>query len=237
MKKVNLKFLPYLCFMFVFSTSACQKFDYGPIQEEIKTYTLAGFDKVDIDSESNVKITQGANFSIIVRGDYRNLAELDLRVINGTLKSSYTIYRPRKHSNSYEIVMPTLKGVHFSGMTEGQASGFLAVDKFDAKLSGESNMSADMETDVLTMDISGRSNLYWKGKSKTIAAIVSGDSRINTYDSNSEDVKIAVSGGSEAKIYASKTLQANASGRSRVRYRGNPIVDSNVSGDSSVLRD
>lgn len=237
MKKVNLKFLPFISLLFLFSTSACQRVDYGPLQEEIKTYNLTGFDKVDIDSESDVKITQGANFSIIVKGDKRNLAELELRVINGTLKSSYSEYRKRKHTNSYEIVMPTLKGVHFSGMTEGQATGLLSVDKLDVRLSGMSKLNADIETNSLTMDISGKSGLYWKGKSKSVDAIISGSSSLNTFESITEDAILNVSGKSEVKIYASKTLTVNASGGSRVRFRGNPTVSSQVSGGSSVLRD
>jgi len=45
-----------------------------------------------------------------------------------------------------------------------------------------------------------------------------------------------VSGASDALVWANDWLEANASGASRVRFRGNPVVVARTSGGSTVTR-
>ena len=52
-----------------------------------------------------------------------------------------------------------------------------------------------------------------------------------------DEADVEVSGSSRAKVSVSNDLKAEASGSSIIYYRGEPAVEMNTSGSSSVVKD
>ena len=68
-------------------------------------------------------------------------------------------------------------------------------------------------------------------------ARLNGASEIDGFNFNVDDADISVSGASTARGYVENELEADASGASRVRYRGDARVTANSNGMSSVKKD
>jgi hypothetical protein len=118
---------------------ACVREDVGPYQNDKQTYALTNFDRLDMGSAFTITVQQGANFSIVAEGDQRNLNDLDVYTRNGTLFARYRNHnRSRQYQTSFQITMPTLRGVAFSGASQSEVSGFTSLGDLDIELSGAS---------------------------------------------------------------------------------------------------
>jgi hypothetical protein len=97
----------------------------------------------------------------------------------------------------------------------------------------------DLELDLKELDLeaSGGSDVLLKGTAKIVKMEASGGSDLDTYEMKAEKCLVNVSGGSDAKVFATKELNVNASGGSDVSYKGNPAsVNSDVSGSSDLYK-
>jgi hypothetical protein len=70
-----------------------------------------------------------------------------------------------------------------------------------------------------------------------MTAILSGASVLKAFDFAVSKAKVNASGASHCKVTVSDNLTVIASGASTVLYHGDPTVNSNVSGGSSVHQD
>jgi Putative auto-transporter adhesin, head GIN domain len=90
------------------SLSAC--FDYedeGPLQYEEERINITDFERIEIGDAFIIRVTEGNYFSVEVRGDRRNLDDLEVYKSGNTLIIRYDEYENRKHETYVDIVMPT----------------------------------------------------------------------------------------------------------------------------------
>ncbi|HSG09264.1 MAG TPA: DUF2807 domain-containing protein [Longimicrobiales bacterium] len=107
----------------------------------------------------------------------------------------------------------------------------------ELEASGATSVEADLGwVEDLWVTVSGASSVEVWGAADNAYVTVSGASWYDALDLETLDSRIDVSGASEARIWAREFLGVTASGASRVRFRGNPVVSAQVSGASTVMR-
>ena len=116
----------------------------------------------------------------------------------------------------YTVGYRQLNRIAISGVMEGEA---LAID-----------------TDFLSVGVSGVSSFRTAGWAFDHDAQVSGVSTYLAGDLETSLTMISASGVSSAVVWVSEELDATASGVSRIRYKGNPVVHASVSGAGRVTR-
>jgi len=88
----------------------------------------------------------------------------------------------------------------------------------------------------LWVTLSGASELVAWGSAGRAYLTVSGASRVDALDLDVERCYVTVSGASEALVWVFDRLEADASGASHVRFRGDPVVVASTSGASTVTK-
>ncbi|NJD19159.1 MAG: hypothetical protein FIA95_07745, partial [Gemmatimonadetes bacterium] len=88
----------------------------------------------------------------------------------------------------------------------------------------------------LWMSLSGGATLTVQGEAERQHATLSGASRLDALDLRAERLDARLSGASEALVWVKHRLDVDARGASRLRFRGNPVVDARASAGSSVTR-
>lgn len=107
----------------------------------------------------------------------------------------------------------------------------------ELEASGATRLEADLGwVEDLWVTVSGASSVEVWGAADHAYVTVSGASWYGALDLETLDSRLDVSGASEARVWARDLLGVNASGASRVRFRGNPVVTAQVSGASTVMR-
>lgn len=218
--------------------SSCEMYeDEGSLQYEEETYSISDFDRIEIGDAFIIHVEQGDYFSVNVRGDRRNIDDLEVRKSGNTLLVHFDEFENRQHETYIDIVMPSLSGATLSGATESILTGFEDGDTFTLSLSGASINQTDIDAQRVTLTLSGASVATLSGIGKDIHAEVSGASTLKAYDFPVQTAYINASGASTSKIMVNEQLHAIATGASTVVYRGNAIVESESSGGSSIHKD
>lgn len=214
-----------------------QREDVGPYQDDKRTFGMTNFDRLDMGSAFIITVQAGTEFQIIAEGDRRNLDDLDVYTRNGTLYARYHNSRSRKYETSFTIVMPTLRGVSFSGASQSTINGFDNLNELDIQLSGASKGQFALQAREVDLTLSGASNLELNGEGVEMEADLAGASTLKAFSYPVKTADLNVSGASNASVSVSGTLDVEASGASKVRYRGTPSVRQRLSGASSVHTD
>lgn len=218
--------------------ASCEMYeDEGSLQYEEETYSITDFDRIEMGDAFIVRVEQGDFFSVSVRGDRRNIDDLEVRKSGSTLLVYFDEYENRQHETYIDIVMPSLAGATLSGATESTITGFENGDTFTLSLSGASINQTDIDAEKVMLTLSGASVATLSGNGKDLHAEVSGASTLKAYNFPVQTAYINASGASTGKVTAEEHLQAIATGASTVVYRGNALVESEASGGSSIHKD
>lgn len=238
MKKSLVIFLFALLALFAQSCVFISEGTLTPLDPTSQTFNLRDFDQLEMGNAFDVRVRQSGQFSISVRGDRRDVQDLDVYVDrSGKLVMKYRNWRVRRYDMEVDITMPTLTEVDFSGATTSTIEGFTNGRTLDVELSGASKSVIDSDWDRINVDLSGASDLVLHGQGLTLAGELSGASRVDAFDYPVDNVDLDLSGASTARVLVGKTLRVNASGGSTLRYRGTPELRSNISGGSTVKPD
>jgi len=211
--------------------------DPGPLQEDTKHYSLVDFDRLEMGSAFNIRVEQANTYSIEVRGDRRNLNDLDVYKSGSTLIIKFDENANRRHDTYITITMPRLKEVNFSGATDSRIIGFESDEDLNLYLSGASVSQVDAGYRKINLVLSGASSLNLTGLGDELKADVSGASILSAFDYPVGSANVIVSGASSGKVTVSDALKADASGASSILYRGSPSVDAKTSGASTIQKD
>lgn len=233
----NLTYLISILGLTLVLSSCNHSEDPGPLQEGEKEYAVIDFSRLEMGDAFVVSVVHGNFFEIKARGDRRNLDDLEVFKDGSTLVIRYDRPGRYNHTTYIDITMPVLESVNFSGASQSTIEGFDQQDEFDLILSGASTSQVEVEAETIELTVSGASTLWLTGVGSRYNADVSGASGINAFDFEADHVVVNASGASEAKVLAITELKATATGSSVVLYRGNPVVDANTSGASSVVSD
>jgi hypothetical protein len=103
-------------------------------------------------------------------------------------------------------------------------------------VSGASKVNAvNLKSDNFKLDVSGASKIKLEGEAGSFNAEASGASRVEADNLKTAKASASASGASKIFVFASDSVDADASGASNVTYSGNPKnVKKNASGASSV---
>jgi hypothetical protein len=212
-------------------------------QTTSRTFDLRGFKALEMGSAFKIEVQKGAFFSIVATGRQKDLEEIEARVSAGVLKvrykDSWSGWKNRETVN-FVIVMPSLQALYLSGACQAVVKGFEKLeDPFRINLSGATNLELTSGTsESISLEASGASKLFLTGKTGRFTIDVSGATNLDASKLEADEVTIDASGASKISVFANKSLKVEASGATKVRYKGSSTnISTSTSGASSVRRE
>ncbi len=174
-------------------------------------------ERIEVNGALRVEILAGTEPSIEITADENVLPIVDTKFDNGTLRLSASNYRT-EHEVVIKITADHLKSYVGRGATNGKIHG-LNSDELSVDLSGASTLECTLETAI-----------------KKLHVDASGASRFSGSECPSSEVIVSASGASSAKVNATESLKANASGASTVNYLGGAKTVSKSASGASTIR-
>jgi hypothetical protein len=206
-----------------------------PRGESTRTFDFRNFDELEMSHAFRVHVQAGAAFSVFATGELNDLDDLSIFVQNGKLVARYNnSWKNNRRPMDIYITMPVLEAVDFSGAVNASVEGFKNLSTLEFELSGASRCDFDGTAQSLAFDLSGASELNLFGHSRYLDGELSGASKLNAFDLSAEESDLDLSGASSARVWITNFLDVEASGASRVRYKGNPGIKQKLSGGSSL---
>lgn len=224
--------------------SSCRFFDNmngieGNGKMKTENRHVDSFNSIEAGGNFEVHITQGPFTDIRIETDENLMEYIEIETAGDVLR-----IKTRQNHNidptgkaKVFVSAPVYKRLEASGASNLISETTLSSpDGLDLDLSGASNVKLDLKTPQIQADLSGASTANLKGEAKRVNVIASGASNFNCYDLLTESTDLNLSGASNAEVFASVELKAEASGASDAKYKGNPTVNQNVSGAGSVRK-
>ncbi|GAB4520057.1 MAG: hypothetical protein Kow00133_06210 [Amphiplicatus sp.] len=180
----------------------------GAAAEDVeKSYDFSGFDKIKIAGVYDLKVTVGPDYSVLLQGPADAMERVETKISGRVLvldqrDRRWGEKRRKSHNVTAYITMPSLTGLHMSGVVDGSVEG-LKEDAFEVAISGVGEMS-----------------LF--GECARLDAEVSGVGELDAKELICRDVRVVVSGVGEASVHASEAVDAVVSGMGDIRVYGSP---------------
>jgi hypothetical protein len=176
------------------------------------------FKGIEAGGAVEVIVTAQQDYKVEVEADDNIISHVITKVNDGTLEISMD---PEfSYSNStikIYVSLPQLASLDISGASTAKVT--------------------NVNSDDLSISVSGASNVTIEGSSKTLDGSVSGASSIMAEKLSAEQVTIEASGASKSHVHATSSLSADASGASTIYYSGQPKnIEEETSGASSIKR-
>lgn len=232
-----------ICFLFIGVTS--QTFAFSADQQT-KKYKVGNFQSLELGSAFEIHITKGSNCTISATGSEKDLDELEVELEGSKLKVSldesyWSNWKNWKGSSNKIIInisMPRLRDAEFNGATKVTLEGFTDEEEMTLHCSGASKLSSSkLVADKLVIDLSGATKVEMAGQVLKLSVGLSGASHVILNNMVARDIDVDASGASHVELNVQKSLRVDASGASKISYRGNPLnISKDLSGASTVRR-
>jgi hypothetical protein len=178
---------------------------------------VSDFRSVDVSGVFQVEIVAGKDLSVEVQADDNVVPLITTELRGGTLHIELDQKVSTKNEMVVRITSPDIERLESSGASKVTISG-VKNDSFSVDTSGASKVTISGETSQLNIHVSGASNI----DAEQLAAV---------------KADVDASGASKVAVNVSGELRSQASGASRITYRGEPrSIDNHQSGAGSVSR-
>jgi hypothetical protein len=221
--------------VFVAGCGRIQLVGSGTIVTE--TPELNAFSAVSASHEFDVTIVAGPVFGVVVRADDNVMPHVEVGKNGDTLDLDLkeSSYRLKNVTLEAEITMPKLLALRLSGASSASVSGFKSTEPFDARLSGASELEGTLFSGRAEFRLSGASSATLAGAGGELMVQAAGASGAKLSAFTVTDAEVEASGASSVEVNVSGTLDASASGASKVVYSGKPTLGkTGTSGASSI---
>lgn len=227
-----------------------------------ETLDLSGVSKVRFSGDVKVEFTHSGKNQALVEYAEKDADKVAVRVEKNTfvIERKGGFWDFLRSQNSIEVKVSLslndLQHIDLSGASQWQAKR-LEAEELAVKLSGASHFSVqELAVDTLHLGASGASNTWgseWRahditfdlsgasaihldgdGQANSISLHGSGASKLRADSLHVSYAKIHLSGASESSLAVSERLQADLSGASNLRYRGQPQTKFQTSGASNI---
>lgn len=213
------------------------------------------FTGIAVSNGIKVNFTQGNNQSVVVDTDPNMQQYVITEVQNGIL--NIAVNSKNKKNLNFKKLLVTIEApqLSFAKVTSGsQLSTMNTIneDSFKTEVSSGANLNADLNIkNTVNVDISSGSNAKIDvqsdsfklagssgsmstitGSAKNVSIDLSSAAACNAQNLEGTDVIAHTSSGASLKVHADKSLTANSSSGSSIRYKGNP-TEKNSTKESS----
>lgn len=202
----------------LFAVSSCKK--QKPPQT-VRTFSVANFNKLESAGLLLIQVVKSNTISVTAEGDAKDLNSLKAEVTNGQLKIGYNNVQ-LKGAVKITVAMPVLDAFYFSDRLQATISGFTQASEVEGKLRNYSKATVHMNISQFTVEAIGNSELILNGQAEKVYAAAEDNSSVNAYSIPAVFGRALASRNSTIKIQVSNTLNASATEKSIIYFKGNP---------------
>ncbi len=238
MKTINL--IPVACFIALFSVSCemddipCVRVD-GPIETQKRT--LSDFNSIFFGDVGNLHISQGNEYSFIMKGQRVILDKVDLSVENNNLIIQLNeCFNGDGYSLDIFITAPEIVNIEMSGIGTVTTETPLSADVFSLKLSGVSEMnSLEIEADSMTTYHLGTGTIQYSGNTRAHTILSSGVGEIKADNLTTKTTEVTSNTTGDTYVNVSEKLIATLNNTGNVYYKGSPEITKEETGTGRVI--
>ncbi len=197
---------------------------------------VGSFTGIDVGSAFEVILTQGDDHKVVVEVEDKLHQKVDVEVRNNTLYIKTNGRFTTKRKMAVYITFAQLEKMNFSGASKVSATTDIKGDDLEIELSGASKLDLRLIVNDLEFSGSGASNTVLGGSCNSLDLELSGASKFSAFDLPANSASLNLSGASKVDVNVTQRIDVNASGSSKITYKGNARTGKLITSGSSSIR-
>lgn len=198
---------------------------------------VPNFQDLSTKGSINVEIQPGENYTVKIVGDENIIPYVMTEVRNGTLEIYFQDKVSISRGNIKVMVSaPFLNNIETAGSGNISSTGIISNNQMITITSkGSGNADLQVYAPAIKLRGSGSGVFTLSGQTKDMDCVLSGSGDLDSKDLKAENVKVRISGSSNARLFAAADLSATISGSGNIFYWGNPALSEvKISGSGKV---
>jgi hypothetical protein len=203
----------------------------GNVESEIRE--IDSFHAIEASSGLKVFVEFGEMSSELeVVADENLLEYISTEVDNGVLKIKSQRNIRRAASKDVFVKAGEIDKINVSSAADIIGENLLYTDKLRIGVSSAGDLELELQADDIRVEVSSSGSATLRGDARQLFVNASSAGNLNAFDLIVEHADVNVSSAADAKVHATKSIDADASSAGNVRYRGNP-ESKNISSSSA----
>jgi hypothetical protein len=220
-----------------------------------KSVDLTEFDTLTVGGDFDVSINYGNQGKIVLTSDENILPYINVNKSSNHVSIGFRsgIAISPSQTEKAIITAPTLHNITLEGVAtlnalnmktnnltltmKGKSVGDIQgdINQTQVNLGGNSILHLKLNNaENIKLNIAGISKVFLAGNTKNLIIVTSGKATIQANDLIADNVEITGKGVSDIVVHALKTLSVATSGKSDIKYSGNPVIKRKSSGVVSI---
>lgn len=191
---------------------------------EKETRQVPYFKNISVSSGIDVYLTQADDIDVRVEAS-KNSRHRIITEVKGETLHIYVEGKFRwiaKDIRKVYVTAPTFKTIEASGGADIRGTDTIKSELLSLNSSGGADIYLITQTSTLKLNCSDGADINVKGNTNQLKATATAGSDINARNMKANHVDAIASGGADIEVFASETLNANASSGSDIKYTGSP---------------
>ncbi|MFK7772501.1 MAG: head GIN domain-containing protein [Saprospiraceae bacterium] len=239
----NLKWLAPFCFILLFTFSCenedghhgvfnCLKGEGNVITQEL---LINEFKSVKLKSSSNVFITQGSPFKVMVKGQANIISNIETDIQDGRWEIEFEDCMKDYTKLNIYITMPDIQNLKVDGSGSMQGVNEFDVDEIELKVDGSGEMDIELsDATKVIADISGSGEIKLAGAANVIDIEIGGSGDVYAFDLETNIAHAKINGSGDVEVFVNDELTGKINGSGDLYYKGNPYIDMDIHGSGKV---
>lgn len=202
-----------------------------------RTLDNQNFNEISIGTGLFLEVIRGDKYSVQVISETDDLDKLEIEQSSDMLKIYYDNdeWGWRKPDIKIIITTPELKEMNVSSAAVVHIKGFNQ-EKLNLELSSSGKIYFAGTVEKLEADVSSASKLYLKGKVSQLKIDASSAAQVNAIEMEANNVNADASSAAIINIAVLDYLNGNASSTGRIKYKGNPELNTNAGSGGRISK-
>ncbi len=233
---------PVLCALLALPNQAFAAAVTGSGKTTTETRTVGEFQAINSAASIDIRVQQGAQQPLQLKGDDNLLALLETVVENTTSGATLVVrWKPgtsiyNRSRTQINVVVPKLSAFALTGSGDATIENF-NTPSLKLTVSGSGDVKAPgLTTDELHVSVAGSGDVNGTGKATVLKVSVAGSGDVRLGDMKADDVTVKVAGSGDVAVHAQKSLDISIAGSGDVVYTGAAVVKKSVAGSGSVTK-
>lgn len=233
---VSLLLVTFITLSFTFNSCNFSKEVKGNGKIIKKEFQIKDFNKIDLGGYYNVILLQGDKPKLEIETDENLMEYIEAQVSSKTLKLKNKRNISASRNINVYLTFNKLEELTVSGYVVVNSGNRLNFDKLSLFVSGNSELTMNINCVALNTEFSGNCKIRLSGTSLTADMNASGSATTDAIELLIDDLNLSMSGSSVSKVNAISKLNMNVSGSAQVEYYGSPEMKQTVSGSGIVTK-
>lgn len=222
-------------FSFGCSKDSCTK---AKGERSLSTREYINVKKVDLGISAKLLLEQDStikNTQLILSTESNVADRISSSNSNGVLFIRFSDCVEQHKDIQLRLKYYSLDGVIISGTGDIHSAKMIKQPKFEIDINGGGEVHLLMDVKELQTNINSTGEAYLSGIAEKHTALLNSSGDIQAFDMFSDTLNITISSSGNSRVRVRKLIDANLSARGNLFYKGNPQINSSVTGRGKII--